>query len=135
MTLLRVISETDQHLATLENGILRCAIRRVPERSAADGADLFKTLAAQLKAQVTTANAFVLDLREAPQVAGPQTAEVVGSLFQTFARHKRRVAVVTAQDPVQQLQMRRLLAENAPRHGAMFTDVAAADAFVTAPDR
>jgi hypothetical protein len=130
-----VISETDQHLARLDDGILRCAIRRVPERSAADGADLFKTLAAKLKAQVTTADAFILDLREAPQVAGPQTAEVVGSLFQTFARYKRRVAVVTAQDPVQQLQMRRLITENAPRLGALFTDDAAAEAFVIAPDR
>ena len=70
-------------------------------------------------------------MHDAPSVAGPRSEAAFAGLFGAWSRARRLIAVVVApDDALQHLQMRRLLAENAPRHGAIFTTETDADAWI-----
>lgn len=80
----------------------------------------------------------VLDVREAPPVAGPKTLESLGAMIADWAAAHIRVAVVVSEEAIMALQFKRLLAENAPLGGRVFSGMAQAKAWLVtsaAPDR
>jgi hypothetical protein len=127
-----VVTEGDAHRATLEGGLVRCVIRRARSASSDAIADEIERLAERLKPLAPTAAGIVLDVREAPGVAGPRSQAAVAAIFGAYARMRKRIAVVVGDDALKQLQMRRLLAESAPSHGVMFSDAADADRWIAA---
>lgn len=75
----------------------------------------------------------VFDIREAPVVAGPKTAERLGELFTVLERRKARIAVVILQDqPMQVLQFRRLISGHAPTQGRVVSSTIEAETWLSA---
>jgi hypothetical protein len=122
-----VVTEGEAHRATLEAGLVRCVIRRARSASSDAIADEMERLADRLKTLGPSATALILDVREAPGVAGPRSQAALTAIFIAYSRMKKRIAVVVGDDALKQLQLRRLLAESASRHSATFNDVTAAE--------
>ncbi|HEU4536840.1 MAG TPA: hypothetical protein VFS00_22110 [Polyangiaceae bacterium] len=117
-------AEGPTYSISLEDGVASCRIWSRPDIEWAEGArvatDLTKVLLALAEGPREQARALVFDEREAPPVFGPQTEVAVGSLLAAWERQERRVASAVGTNPVKQLQMRRLLAERAPKYGRAF---------------
>ena len=76
----------------------------------------------------------ILDLREAPGVAGPRTTQALGTMFERWAAAKIRIAVLISEDPLKALQFKRLVAVHAPKHAFVTTSPAEATRwFASAP--
>ena len=64
----------------------------------------------------------VLDMREAPAVAGPVTATAFAAMFAAWGSTRVRIAVLISEDPLTTLQFRRLVTDNAPKNACVTTD-------------
>jgi hypothetical protein len=112
-------SETEIYAIDLEGTRAVARVWRTPHIDSTTGA----RLAAQLGADITrlvgerTIDTFVFDITDAPSVAGPKTSEMLGKLFATCERARVTVEVLVTDDPMKHLQFKRLIAENAPKHG------------------
>jgi hypothetical protein len=124
-----VFAEGVNHRVVLEGTIVRMRVWKAPQIPSDDAAADFALLVERVIPLAAQTSALVLDVIDAPPVAGPKTQAALESLFAAFASRNKRVAIVTAGHALQQLQMRRLVSERAPRHGAVFTDAAEAARF------
>jgi hypothetical protein len=72
--------------------------------------------------------AMLMDLSQAPAVAGPKTQGALGEMLRAWQEASKPVAVVVSSHSIQQLQLRRLIQSFAPTRGALFgtTEEAAA---------
>lgn len=115
------------------NGVFGVVWRR-PEIDAREGARLAHEMYRRLEQVLsqTPAATMILDLSDAPPVAGPITQERLGALFAFCAREHHRFALVHGATPIQALQLKRLVRENAPDHGALVEDLAAAESWIAA---
>ena len=69
----------------------------------------------------------LLDMTDAPAVAGPKSIASLGSMMSTWATAKMKIViVVTSDDPIKMLQFRRVVTERAPADARIVTDVAEA---------
>jgi len=96
-----------------------CRVWRRPDLSSADGArcaeemgELFRRAGARgdLLGQL-------FDLRDGPRIAGPRTDKTLGQMFSTWELAKKPLAVVVSDDPMQRLQMKRLIEGHASKYG------------------
>jgi hypothetical protein len=114
--------------------LVQCRVFRRPDLSREEGARSAEVLAAGVVEALSspTARGVVFDLRQAPP-PGPLTQRSLERLMESCERIRKRVAVVVAEDPLMQRQLRRILAEKAPRFGRMFGEAAAAADWAVAP--
>ena len=69
----------------------------------------------------------LLDVREAPSIAGPKSIAAMGALMAAWAAaHLRIVILVNADDALKSLQFSRTVMENAPRDARVMKDPAEA---------
>ena len=78
------------------------------------------------------AREMLFDLTEAPAVTGPKTQEALGQMLATWEQAGKPIALLSGPLSIQQLQLRRLVATYAPRHGALFTSLDEARAWLDA---
>lgn len=64
----------------------------------------------------------LLDVREAPAVAGPKTVVSLSTMMKDWAKAHLRVAILVNDDPIKVLQYTRVMTENAPRGSRVITD-------------
>ena len=74
--------------------------------------------------------AMLLDLAQAPVVAGPKTQGALGEMLKAWQDVSKPVAVVASSHSIQQLQLRRLIQTFAPNHGALFGSIEEAAAWL-----
>lgn len=67
--------------------------------------------------------AVLLDVREAPSVAGPKSVASLGAMMAGWSAANMRVAILlSSEDPIKKLQFNRVVTENAPRGARVLTD-------------
>ncbi len=76
--------------------------------------------------------AMLLNLSEAPVVAGPRTQAALGEMLKAWQDESKPVAVVATSHSVQQLQLRRLIQTFAPSQGGLFGSADEANAWIEA---
>ena len=72
------------------------------------------------------ADCMILDLIDAPPVAGPKTQEAIGEMLDAWEFARRPIALVAGDNKVQVLQLKRLAAQHAPRFCGVFVELEAA---------
>jgi hypothetical protein len=119
-----LVEQGGNYRIELTGGIAVCAIWRRPDVSREEGsrfaiakAEAFDRLLAQPRIVVT---AIALDLREAPRMWGPTTQDRLEHMVSAFERAQRRIAAIVSDEPIQALQMRRIVRACAPTYGRLF---------------
>ena len=102
---------------TLDGARAVVTILRRPDLPASEGARDAEQVSRHVKELARRVKSLLIDLREAPPVSGPKTTETVGGLLGECERAGVRVAVLLTGDPLQLLQMRRLVTTHAPTRG------------------
>lgn len=98
-------------------------IWRRPDLDSATGALNAERISAEAgKLAARGVRAVLLDVREAPAVAGPKTLESLGAMMRGWATAHLRVAILVSDDPIKVLQFTRVMTENAPRGSRVLTD-------------
>jgi hypothetical protein len=64
----------------------------------------------------------VVDLRRVPGAMSPEVARAYQDLASAWEKTGQRVAFLIVDDPIQMMQLGRIVNENAPRFGALMTD-------------
>lgn len=64
----------------------------------------------------------LLDVRDAPAVAGPKSTASMSSLMAAWAAAHTRVTILVSDDAIKVLQFRRIVTENAPKDARVLTD-------------
>ncbi|MFO0660427.1 MAG: hypothetical protein U0165_11440 [Polyangiaceae bacterium] len=131
-----VVSSAENHEITLDDGLARCRVWRRPDLSSEDGARCAEQMSsslARLALVGSGARALALDLSEAPGVAGPRTAAAIGSLLVSWKNSKKRAALIVGDQPLKQLQMKRIVAENALGWAEVFPSFEQARTWLDAP--
>ena len=125
-----IYAEGANYRFEIADTIATCRVWRRPDldsnagaRCAQETIEHFRALAL---AGSNVARAIILDVSDAPAVAGPRTLQAIGQLLEAWELVKRPVAVVIGAAPIQALQFRRLIVEYAATCGAMFYDVESA---------
>jgi hypothetical protein len=120
---------------TIDDGVATCRVWVRPDLNWEQGALEAKRIADALQALAAgpreTARGLVLDERDAPPVVGPRTQAAIGELLSAWEHHSRHVAYALGTHPVKNLQMRRLLAEWAPKYGRAFESIEEARAWAS----
>lgn len=75
--------------------------------------------------------AVLLDVKDAPAVAGPKTVASLSAMMAAWASARIRIAILVDADPIKTLQFKRVMTENAPREARVLTDAAAARAWLS----
>jgi hypothetical protein len=108
----------------LEGGIVWCRVwarldldRAVGARCAVEKIGIFERLVSLPR---VTVRACLFDLREAPSTWGPDTQAALEKCVGLWERARRKIAIVTNADPVQNLQAKLLLKQHAPKFGRTF---------------
>ena len=127
---LSFIVERGNHRVERDDGLLRIAVWRDPQLDAETGALAFEQTVRQLAPMIPSLEHVVFDLRDAPRVVGPRTQAALASFLGALARLRRRIAVISSDDAVQQLQLRRLVAEAAPLAAVVVMEEASAGTFL-----
>lgn len=109
-------------------------IWRRPDLDSATGSQLAVELATAVGRVLATTRTLALDLREAPYVGGPESIDALAGLVRACEGAHVRVAVVLGSDPVQRLQVRRLVAAHGFRATRIFEDEGAASEWLAVPD-
>lgn len=116
---------------SVDGKVGECRVWRRPDLSREEGAkcgdEMCEALASVAKKGVATALLF--DLRQAPP-AGPLTQRAISRLLETIEGLGVRVAILVGSDPLHKMQMTRMVAERAPKHGRVFDDDPQARAWV-----
>jgi hypothetical protein len=113
----------------LEGSVAVCRVWSRRDLDSATGARLAtEKIALFRKLASRDTAAMLLDLSEAPVVAGPKTQAALGEMLKAWQDVSKPVAVVASSHSIQQLQLRRLIQTFAPSQGGLFgsTDEAAA---------
>jgi len=101
-----------------------CRVWSRPDLDSTEGAQLAaEKIAVFQRLSATTVQRLLLDLSRAPPVTGAKTQESLGAMLKAWEDAAKYVAVVAASNPMQQLQLRRIVATFAPSYGKLF-DVA-----------
>lgn len=127
---LTVVAERGNHRVERDDGFLRIVVWRDIQIDPEAGALAFEQTVRQLAPVIPSIEAVAFDLREAPRVVGDRTQTALAGFLGALARLRRRIALISSDDAVQQLQLRRLVAEAAPLSAVVVMDEAAAAAFL-----
>jgi hypothetical protein len=129
-------AEGQNYSIDLEGPRARCRVWSRPDLDSAQGAALAIEKIALFKrlAQGDTRE-MLFDLTQAPAVTGPKTQEALGQMLAAWEQADKPIAVLSGPLSIQQLQLRRLVATYAPQHGALFTTLDEASAWLDADAR
>ena len=96
-----------------------CRVWRRPDLPSADGARCAEEMTALMRAaaQRSESLGMMFDLRDAPFIAGPRTEAALTLMLAGWDQARKRSVIVLSDNPMQQLQMKRLVEKNAPRFG------------------
>jgi hypothetical protein len=109
-------------------------VRRNAALSRSEGAAAAEQMVNHLAELVGSQHGLVLDLAEATTTWGPQTDAALGRMLAPFESKRLPVRVVCADEPIQVIAVKSLLARAAPVHGALAdTSVAAVAAIEGTP--
>jgi hypothetical protein len=72
----------------------------------------------------------VLDLREAPPVAGPSTRQILGRILALWVAKQRRCAFIAAEHATQRLQLASIVHDFAPSHAMVCNNEEEAEAWI-----
>ncbi len=112
-------------LAMIET-VLECRIGRINALEDETGARLLDGIGAVLRATAGHVTGILVDAREAPPVLGPNAVSALGRALSLVQSAEVPVVVLISPDPLQRLQMTRLLQERAPQTGRLVESQAAA---------
>ena len=131
-----VLNEGSNYRVSLDGKVASAVIWKRPDLSAQEGAEAARELAVYMETlarkHAETATAAIVDLREAPPVAGPKTQAHVAAIMHAWELAGRRIAWIVGDSPLQQLQIKRLVREHSPRMGTVVTSIAEARAWIAA---
>jgi hypothetical protein len=101
------------------NGRAVCRVWRRPDLPSADGARSAEEMGALMRnaASRTESVGMLFDLRDAPFIAGPRTEAALTAMLASWDQARKRCVIVLSDNPMQQLQMKRLVEKHAPRYG------------------
>lgn len=96
-----------------------CRVWRRPDLSSTDGASSAEQMTTLMRAEASRLGSMgmMFDLRDAPFIAGPRTEAAIAAMLSSWDQARKRSVIVLSEDPMQQLQMKRLVEKHAPRHG------------------
>ena len=117
----------ENYRVVLEEAHAVVTVWRRPDLDSATGARNANEMVAHLRKLTPQLATLILDLREAPVVAGPKTVETLGELLRGCEKSGVRVAVVLSGDPMQLLQFRRLVATYSPTKGKVAVSLTEAE--------
>jgi anti-anti-sigma regulatory factor len=127
------LGEQANHRIERRGRSLWVSVWRRPDLDTATGAALAQALVDTLLAALAGPagpRTVVLDLRQAPPISGPATADSLGRLMHACEQSGVTVAIVRGGDALAALQLGRLVREHAPRLGQVLEDAAAAEALL-----
>ena len=127
-----MIAEGGNYRVVLEGPTVRIVVWRTPDVPSVEAAADFELASERVREMAATISALLLDVREAPKVAGPRTTAALTGLLAAFAARKKRVAVVCSADALQQLQFKRLVGEASAQYATIFGEVADAEQWLAA---
>jgi hypothetical protein len=130
------IAEGLNYSIDLDGTTAICRVWSRPDLDSAQGAALAveKVALFQGLAQGDT-QGMLFDLSQAPAVTGPKTQQALGEMLSAFGTARKPIALVSGQQSIQVLQLRRLLAAYAPERGALFTSLDDAFAWLVENER
>ncbi|MBN9164337.1 MAG: hypothetical protein BGO98_21745 [Myxococcales bacterium 68-20] len=106
---------------------------RRPDLDSASGARSADEMAAHLRSLTTEKRkSLLLDLRDAPAIAGPRTVETLSDLLRGCEKAGVRIAVILSGDAMQLLQFRRLVSTFAPSAGRAAVTLAEGEQWLSA---
>lgn len=96
-----------------------CRVWRRPDLSSADGARCAEEMTGLMRAASSRSETMgmLFDLRDAPFIAGPRTEAAVTLMLASWDQLRKRSVIILSDNPMQQLQMKRLVEKHAPRFG------------------
>lgn len=117
-------AEGDNFLLEIADGIAHCRVWKRPDVDSTEGAQF----ASRLREALTSidneqAHGAILDLSDAPAVAGPITQEHLSRILVWWELSHRRIAVIVGDQAIKVIQITRLVKENAPNQGRTFATV------------
>ena len=125
------VVEGDNHRIAWVDGSVEASVWKRPdldhERGAANAEQIERTLLAWLE---RVPRGLQLDLREAPEAAGPKTLASLARWFGAYRVAGVKVCVIVGGSALQRMQYGRVIAESAGALGRLVEDEAQADAFL-----
>ena len=129
-----VLNEGVNYRVSLDGKVASAVIWKRPDLTTQEGADAARELAVYMdtlaKDHAATAVSAIVDVREAPPVAGPVTQSHLAAIMISWEHAGRRIAWISGDNPIQQLQLKRLVREHAPGMGAVVTSPAEAQTWI-----
>lgn len=126
-------AEGPNYTITLEGtGVVLLRVRRNAALSRTEGAAAAEQMVKHLVELVKTQHGLVLDLSEATTTWGPQTDAALLRMLEPWEQRALPTRVVCAEEPIQIIAVKSLLARAAPRHGAIISGTHAALASIDA---
>ena len=115
------IATGGNYAISLSDGIVHARVWRTPDVDSKTGAAYAQEKLAHLVRLATNADvrALLLDLSEAPYVAGPKTQTALGTMIGCFESVGKPIIVVVGISPVQSMQLQRIVGDVAPKHGQL----------------
>lgn len=111
------------------DGVAYVRVWRRPDVDSETGARFAEEKLAHLRVLARRCKGLVFDLREAPPVVGPRTEATLAAVLSMFDGARKRCAFLVGGNPVQQLQLRRLIAAHSSPHGRVESDLVKARAW------
>jgi hypothetical protein len=131
---MRTVALGANHSLAVDGTHALVRIWRRPDLDSATGAHLAVELATAIAGVIPTMRTLALDLRDAPYIGGPESVEALAHLVRACERGNVRVAVILGGDPVQRLQVRRVVTTYALEATRIFEDDRAATEWLAVPD-
>ena len=115
------------HVITLRDGYVHCRVFPRPDTDLASGArfagNLVDTLIEMLELPEDQVAYCVLNVCEAPGIAGPKTRAAVARLAEVWEQARRPLLAVVGDEAIKDVQFHGLMTEHAPSHGRrVFTE-------------
>ncbi|NUP07238.1 MAG: hypothetical protein HOW73_14385 [Polyangiaceae bacterium] len=114
----------DNFTVDLEEDVAVCRLFKqadLDRRAQAKSAEQLLTHARALTMK-TGVVGMVIDLRRVPGAVGPEIEVVYRDIVAAWEKTGQRIAFLVLDDPVQMMQLGRILNDNAPRFGAILTE-------------
>jgi hypothetical protein len=129
-----LLNEGTNYRVSLDGKVANVVVWKRPDLSMAEGAEAARELAIYMdmlaRKHADTAVSAIVDVREAPPVAGPVTQGHLAAIMTSWERAARKVAWIVGDSPTQQLQLKRLVREHSPRTGTVVTSGGEARAWI-----
>jgi hypothetical protein len=117
----------EMYSITVDGPRAEIRIWRRPDLDTETGSKNAAAIAAEsLKLAARGVRTVLLDVKDAPAVAGPKSIASISAMMAAWAAAKMKIAILVSDDPIKMLQFRRVVTEQAPRDACVFTDAAEA---------